>query len=94
MKLDLSEKVQEFFGIRYVYEIEEASPFERTMTKSEFLEKVNALLGDLRNTLDSILLYREDNAYIVVRRIANINLLSNRLREIKRQINEQLEKGE
>ena len=64
------------------------------MTKSEFLEKVNALLGDLRNTLDSILLYREDNAYIVIRRIANINLLSNRLREIKRQINEQLEKGE
>ena len=94
IKIDLSEKVQEFFGIRYVYEIEEASPFERTMTKSEFLEKVNALLGDLRNTLDSILLYREDNAYIVVRRIANINLLSNRLREIKRQINEQLEKGE
>ena len=64
------------------------------MTKSEFLEKVNTLLGDLRNTLDGILLYREDNAYVVVRRIANINLLSNRLREIKRQINEQLEKGE
>ena len=94
IKIDLSEKVQEFFGIHYVYEIEEASPFKRTMTKSEFLEKVNALLGDLRNTLDSILLYREDNAYIVIRRIANINLLSNRLREIKRQINEQLEKGE
>ena len=63
------------------------------MTKSEFMDKVNNLLEDLRNTLDSILLYREDNAYIVVRRIANINLLSNRLREIKRQINEELEKG-
>lgn len=91
IKIELSDKVQEFFCIRYVYEIEETSPFKRTMTKPEFEEKVNALVDDLRNTLDSILLYREDNAYIVVRRIANINLLSNRLREIKRQINENLE---
>lgn len=91
VKIDLSEKVKEIFGMEYVYEIEESSPFQRFMTKEEFLAKVGDLLADLRNTLNGILLYREDNAYIVVRRIANINLLAKRLREIKRQINDHLD---
>ncbi len=93
IKIALSEKVKEIFGMEYVYEIEESSPFQRSMTKGEFREKVEDLLSDLRQTLDSILLYREDNAYLVVRRIANINLLANRLREIKRQINRHLEEN-
>lgn len=90
IKIHLSEKVKEIFGMEYIYEIEESSPFQRTMTKEEFLYKVNHLLSDLRDTLNGILLYREDNAYIVVRRIANINLLAKRLREIKRRINDYL----
>ncbi len=94
IKIALSEKVKEIFGMEYVYEIEESSPFQRTMTKEEFQEKVELLLSDLRQTLDSILLYREDNAYLVVRRIGNINLLANRLREIKRQINRHLEEND
>lgn len=94
IKISLSEKVKEIFGMEYVYEIEESSPFQRTMTKEEFLEKVEHLLSDLRQTLDSILLYREDNAYLVVRRIGNINLLANRLREIKRQINQHIEENQ
>ena len=56
------------------------------MSKEDFLQKTALLCDSLRETLDRILLYREENAYTVVRRINNINKLSRQLRKIKSEL--------
>lgn len=83
MKLELSGRVKELFGMEYRYEIEELPMGLIQMDKSDFLEKVEALCDDLQKTLSGILLYREENAYAVVRRINAINRLSRNLRRIR-----------
>lgn len=88
-KLELSKGVKALFGMEYIYEIKESWSKERNMTKEVFMDELNTMLEDLKTTLNSILLYREENAYKVVRRIANINLLVRRLREIQRILKEE-----
>ena len=83
MKLQLSAKVQELFGMEYRYEIDQLPQGLVSMDREEFLNKTEALCEDLKNTLNSILLYREENAYAVVRRINNINKLTRQLRRIR-----------
>ncbi|MGN0659499.1 MAG: dynamin family protein [Emergencia sp.] len=83
IKLQLSEKVMELFGMEYHYEIESLPAGLITMDKEEFLARVDDLCSDLTQTLNSILLYREENAYTVVRRINSINRLSASLRRIR-----------
>ena len=53
--------------------------------KLELSQQVKELFGcsDLEKTLSGILLYREENAYAVVRRINGINKLSRSLRKIR-----------
>lgn len=86
IKLRIAEEVQRLFEMDYLYEIEEKSSFQFSMTKDEFLKDVEAILKDLKDALNGIIMYREDNAYKVVRRIANTNLLAKRLREVKRHL--------
>lgn len=83
MKLQLSAKVLELFGMEYHYEIEMLPQGLVQMNKEEFLNKVDALCTDLSDTLNRVLLYREENAYTVVRRINSINRLTRELRRIK-----------
>ncbi len=83
MKLELSGKVKELFGMEYRYEIEELPMGLVQMDKEDFLGQVDALCDDLQKTLSGILLYREENAYAVVRRINAINRLSRSLRRIR-----------
>lgn len=83
IKLKLSEKVLELFGIEYTYEIEELPAGLVTMGKEDFLHEVDTLCSDLNTTLAGILLYREENAYAVVRRINAINRLGRSLRKIR-----------
>lgn len=87
MKLQLSEKVLELFGMEYHYEIQELPSGLITMDKEEFLRQVDLLCQDLTDTLNRILLYREENAYTVIRRINNINKLTRQLRKIKSELN-------
>ena len=56
------------------------------MDKEEFMRQVELLCQDLTDTLNRILLYREENAYTVVRRINNINKLSRQLRKIRNEL--------
>lgn len=86
MKLQLSAKVLELFGMEYHYDIEQLPMGMVQMTKDEFLKKVDELCEDLKATLDRILLYREENAYTVVRRINSINRLTRELKRIKDRI--------
>ena len=86
MKLELSEQVLALFGIEYHYDIALLPAGLATMDKEEFLELVDLLCKNLDYTLNRILLYREENAYTVVRRINNINKLARQLRKIRSQL--------
>ena len=86
IKLRLSEKVKELFGMEFHYDIESLPPGIVTMGKGDFIRQTENLCGTLKETLDRILLYREENAYTVVRRINNINKLSRQLRKIKSEL--------
>ncbi len=83
IKLNLSAKVLELFGIEYTYEIQQLPAGLVAMSKEDFLCEVDTLCEDLNTTLSGILLYREENAYAVVRRINAINRLSRSLRKIR-----------
>ncbi len=83
MKLRLSAKVLELFGMEYHYDINKLPQGLVTMSKEDFLAQVDDLCEDLASTLDRILLYREENAYAVVRRINAINRLTRQLRKIR-----------
>jgi len=82
-KLKLSQTVYELFGMEYHYDIEQLPAGIITMKKEDFLKKVDLLCQDLLDTLNRILLYREENAYTVVRRINAINRLTRSLRTIR-----------
>lgn len=82
LKLALSEKVCEVFGMEYGFEIEEMRPGSALMTKEEFIQKAHELCEGLQQTLSAILVYREEDAFIVVRRVEDINKLTRHLRSI------------
>lgn len=90
LKLKLSEKVYEVFGMEYSYDIEQMRMGASFMNKEEFMEQVNEICEDLEETLNRILLYREENAYVVVRKINDINRLTRSLRRIKTDIEAEL----
>ena len=52
------------------------------MNKNQFLKQVDEICDDLVETLNRILLYREENAYTVVRRINAINRLTRSLKRL------------
>ena len=86
-KLKLSQTVLELFGMEYHYDIDQLPAGIITMKKDDFLQKVDELCQDLLDTLNRILLYREENAYTVVRRINAINRLIRSLRTIRDSLN-------
>ena len=53
---------------------------------SKFINARSELIRDLNETLKHILLYREDNAFVVVRKIEDFNKLTRHLRQIKNQL--------
>lgn len=89
IRINLSEKVDELFGMEYSYDIDELPAGISQMGYEEFIEKVDRLCDDLYETLNSILLYREENAYTVAHRINQINRLTWWLYEIRDSISEE-----
>ena len=82
-KLELSETVKELFGMDYHYDIDLVKFGVVEMDRDDFLKNVDALCSDLSETLDRILLYREENAYTVCHRINAINRLNRNIRRIR-----------
>ena len=80
VKNSLAEKVRELFGIEYHYDIndiEEASLGEGENGQLEF--QVKSVCDSLNETLNTIFMHREENAYKVVRRINDLNRLVRKL---------------
>ena len=56
------------------------------MSKDEYLKQVKEICDDMKAKLSAVLLYREDNAYAVIRRIEDTNKLTRRLRSLKNRV--------
>ena len=56
------------------------------MSKEEYLQQVKDLCDDMQGKLSAVLLYKEDNAYAVIRRIEDTNKLTRRLRSLKNRV--------
>lgn len=82
VKLALSHAIEDIFGIDFKYEIGEISQGLMLMDKEQFLAEVDTLCCQLQDTIEKMMLYREENAYTVVRRINAINRLGRDLRRI------------
>ena len=70
----LSEKVKQLFGIEYVYEVDR-SEAARLLDREEYAEELAQTCRDLEKTMDTIFMYKEENAYTVARRIEDLNIL-------------------
>ncbi len=86
VKLKVSELIKKLFSMDYSYFIENWEQEEQHMDRQEYEQKLHEILESIVPTMKELLLYRDENAYKVVRRIANVNLLAKRLREIERRL--------
>lgn len=83
IRLALSDKVMELFGMEYSYEIDTLPAGMAQMDKPTFLAKVDELCDNLYKTLESILLYREENTYNVAHRLNALNRMTFYLRDLQ-----------
>lgn len=83
----LSAKVSELFGIEYHYNIPEIDFFRSGNIAEEmslnqqgsFTEAVEKVCNELANTLNTIFMHREENAYVVCKRLSDLNRLLEKL---------------
>ena len=92
-KNQLSDKVQELFGIEYHYDLPvvdlgATDASVEALDKIVFDHQVEELCRDLSQTLNTIFMYREENAYTVVRRINDLNRLVRSLAKIRTELSE------
>ena len=86
LRLRISKKIFELFDIEYSFDIEELPTGLSNMSKEEYLQQVKELCDDMQGKLSAVLLYKEDNAYAVIRRIEDTNKLTRRLRSLKNRV--------
>lgn len=80
VKNGLAGKVKELFGIEYHYDINDVLAYGIEMSQEDNLgSKVEGLCDNLNETLNTIFMHREENAYKVVRRINDLNRLVRKL---------------
>ena len=86
LRLRISKKIFELFDIEYSFDIEELPAGLSNMSKEEYLQRVKELCDDMQGKLSAVLLYKEDNAYAVIRRIEDTNKLTRRLRSLRNRV--------
>ena len=86
LRLRISKKIFELFDIEYSFDIEELPAGLSNMSKEEYLQQVKDLCDDMQGKLSAVLLYKEDNAYAVIRRIEDTNKLTRSLRSLKNRV--------
>lgn len=83
MREKTSDQVKELFGMEYTYPVTEQPAGTSFMTQETFLQEVESTLTEIQAVLSSAILYREENAYAVVRRASALNRLERKLRKIR-----------
>lgn len=88
VKNRLSERVRELFKIDYHYEVEEVKDEEAMRREpahsglaqtQDITARVDALCSSLDKTLNTVFMHREENTYVVARRINDLNRLVRKL---------------
>ncbi len=75
VKNRLTAKVKELFGIEYHYNIEKVSG----RAADDLVAEVDEICNALNETLNSVFMHREENTYVVARRINALNRLVRKL---------------
>ena len=88
-KAFLTRKVRELFGIEYYYYVDRGEAAE-LMEREEYAAELTAVYDELETTINSIFMYKEENAYAVARRIEDLNILIHEMRKLTRQIEREL----
>lgn len=94
IKNSLSAKVSEMFGIEYHYNISSVDFFRggsvaedgsRDLRES-FRKAVDDVCEELSATLNTIFMHREENTYVVIRRVNDLNRLVHKLVRLRREL--------
>lgn len=88
-KAFLSRQVRELFGIEYYYGVDRDEAAE-LMDREEYRAELTKVYDELESTINSIFMYKEENAYAVARRIEDLNILMQQMRKLERQIEREL----
>ena len=79
VKNRLTAKVKELFFIDYHYEIERVSGQTAIEGEDDLVARVDNICDNLNKTLNTVFMHREENTYVVARRINNLNRLVRKL---------------
>lgn len=79
VKNRLTAKVKELFGIDYHYAIEKVSGNIEIKGEDDLIALVDSICNSLNETLNAVFMHREENTYIVAKRINNLNRLVRKL---------------
>ena len=82
-------KVRELFGIEYYYFVDREDAAE-LMDREAYAAELGAVYDELELTINSIFMYKEENAYTVARRIEDLNILMQQMRKLSRQIEKEM----
>lgn len=85
----LAGKVRELFGIEYYYFVDREDAAE-LMDREAYAAELGAVYDELELTINSIFMYKEENAYTVARRIEDLNILMQQMRKLSRQIEKEM----
>ncbi|MBE6045431.1 MAG: hypothetical protein E7221_01885 [Clostridiales bacterium] len=88
-KAFLTRQVRELFGIEYYYGVDRDEAAE-LMDREEYRAELTKVYDELESTINSIFMYKEENAYAVARRIEDLNILMQQMRKLERQIEREL----
>ena len=83
VKNRLTAKVKELFFIDYHYEIERVSGQTAVEGEDDLVARVDNICNNLNETLNTVFMHREENTYVVARRINNLNRLVRKLVQMR-----------
>lgn len=94
IKNRLSVKVSEMFGIAYPYDVksidgtygDETAETDPDDCREEFCKKIDDICDDLNKTLRTIFMHREENTYVIIRRVNDLNRLVHKLVRLREEL--------
>lgn len=84
-KLMLKKNVKDLFGIDYYYDMEYAGA-EETIPAAVYKKQTAEFYDELEDTLNSIFMYKEEDAYAVARRIEDLNILMRNIEKYEKKV--------
>lgn len=84
-KILLIARVKELFGIDMDEGIDR-SEAAKVLSREAYAREYTGLLNEVEQTMNTVFMYKEENAYTVARRIEDLNILLHKMEKYRRQI--------